>query len=112
MPTSLLEIIDLGNGEIILRRADEGGERGDSSSDNPGADSGANPGDSPGNEPLVTIRFSEESRMYIMDQGLEVAKAMIQAGIQAAAMVAEQAGVEVEAESAAAETAPPSRTLH
>lgn len=108
MPTSLLEIIDLGNGEIILRRADEGGERGANSSDNPGA----NPGDSPGNEPLVTIRFSEESRMYIMDQGLEVAKAMIQAGIQAAAMVAEQAGVEVEAESAAAETAPPSRTLH
>ena len=108
MPTSLLEIIDLGNGEIILRRADEGGERGDNSSDNPDA----NPGASPGNEPLVTIRFSEESRMYIMDQGLEVAKAMIQAGIQAAAMVAEQAGVEVEAESAAAETAPPSRTLH
>ena len=116
MPTSLLEIIDLGNGEIILRRADEGGERGDNSSDNPGADSGGNSGgksgDSPGNEPLVTIRFSKESRMYIMDQGLEVAKAMIQAGIQAAAMVAEQAGVEVEAESAAAETAPPSRTLH
>lgn len=112
MPTSLLEIIDLGNGEIILRRADEGGERGDNSSDNPGADSGGNSGNSPGNEPLVTIRFSKESRMYIMDQGLEVAKAMIQAGIQAAAMVAEQAGVEVEAESAAAETAPPSRTLH
>lgn len=108
MPTSLLEIIDLGNGEIILRRADEGGERGDNSSDNPGGNSG----NSPGNEPLVTIRFSKESRMYIMDQGLEVAKAMIQAGIQAAAMVAEQAGVEVEAESAAAETAPPSRTLH
>lgn len=112
MPTSLLEIIDLGNGEIILRRADEGGERGDNSSDNSGANLGDNPGDSPGNEPLVTIRFSEESRMYIMDQSLEVAKAMIQAGIQAAAMVAEQAGVEVEAESAAAETAPPSRTLH
>lgn len=111
MPTSLLEIVDLGNGEIVLRRADEGEQRGANASDNAGADS-ANPGKSRGNEPLVTIRFSEESRIYIMDQGLEVAKAMIQAGIQAAAAVAEQAGVEVEAESAAAQTPPPSRILH
>lgn len=108
MPTSLLEIVDLGNGEIVLRRADEGDERGANASDNPGANSDGKRG----NEPLVTIRFSEESRIYIMDQGLEVAKAMIQAGIQAAAAVAEQAGVEVEAESAAAQTPPPSRILH
>ena len=108
MPTSLLEIVDLGNGEIVLRRADEGDERGANTSDNPGANSDSKRG----NEPLVTIRFSEESRIYIMDQGLEVAKAMIQAGIQAAAAVAEQAGVEVEAESAAAQTPPPSRILH
>ena len=112
MPTSLLEIVDLGNGEIVLRRADEGDERGADASDNPGADSDANSDSKRGNEPLVTIRFSEESRIYIMDQGLEVAKAMIQAGIQAAAAVAEQAGVEVEAESAAAQTPPPSRILH
>lgn len=108
MPTSLLEIVDLGNGEIVLRRADEGDERGANASDKPGANSDSKRG----NEPLVTIRFSEESRVYIMDQGLEVAKAMIQAGIQAAAAVAEQAGVEVEAESAAAQTPPPSRILH
>lgn len=116
MPTSLLEIVDLGNGEIVLRRADEGDERGANAGDNPGADSNANSDANShskrGNEPLVTIRFSEESRIYIMDQGLEVAKAMIQAGIQAAAAVAEQAGVEVEAESAAAQTPPPSRILH
>ena len=120
MPTSLLEIVDLGNGEIVLRRADEGDERGANAGDNPGADSGANSSANSsadsrskgGNEPLVTIRFSEESRMYIMDQGLEVAKAMIQAGIQAAAAVAEQAGVEVEAESTAAQTPPRSRILH
>lgn len=74
MPTSLLEIVDLGDGEIVLQRADDEGE------------------------PLVTIRFSDESRMYILDQGLEVAKVMIQAGIQAAAQVAEQAEVEVEVE--------------
>ena len=112
MPTSLLEIVDLGNGEIVLRRADEGDERGANAGDNPGANSNANSDSKRGNEPLVTIRFSEESRIYIMDQGLEVAKAMIQAGIQAAAAVAEQAGVEVEAESAAAQTPPPSRILH
>ena len=61
MPASLLEIVDLGDGEIVLQRADDD------------------------SEPLVTIRFSEESRVYMMDNGLEVAKAMIQAGIQAAA---------------------------
>ena len=72
MSTSLLEIVDLGDGEIVLQRAD---------------------GDS---EPLVTIHFSDESRLYLMDNGLEVAKAMIQAGIQAAATLAEQAELEVE----------------
>jgi hypothetical protein len=72
VPTSLLEIVDLGDGEIILQRADESGE------------------------PLLTIRFSDESRMFIMDQGLEVAKAMIQAGLQAAASLSEQGEIEVE----------------
>ena len=40
--------------------------------------------------PWCVISFSEESRVYLMDNGLEVAKAMIQAGIQAAAVIAEQ----------------------
>ncbi|RLQ23108.1 hypothetical protein DWB85_03815 [Seongchinamella sediminis] len=66
MSASLLEIVDLGDGEIVLQRANDD------------------------SEPLVTIRFSEESRVYMMDNSLEVAKAMIQAGIQAAAEVAEQ----------------------
>lgn len=72
MPASLLEIIDLGDGEIVLQRADDD------------------------SEPLVRIRFSDESRVYLMDNGLEVAKAMIQAGIQAAAMIAEQGEMEIE----------------
>lgn len=72
MSASLLEIVDLGNGEIVLQRADDD------------------------SEPLVTIRFSEESRVYMMDNSLEVAKAMIQAGIQAAAEMAEQGEVEIE----------------
>ncbi|MEM1153668.1 MAG: hypothetical protein AAGI44_05975 [Pseudomonadota bacterium] len=82
MSASLLEIVDLGDGEIVLQRADDD------------------------SEPLVTIRFSDESRIYLMDNGLEVAKAMIQAGIQAAAAIAEQG------EQEAAEEEPVSRMLH
>lgn len=77
MSASLLEIIDLGDGEIVLQRADDD------------------------SEPLVTIRFSDESRVYLMDNGLEVAKAMIQAGIQAAAVIAEQGEMEIETTSEA-----------
>jgi len=72
VPASLLEVIDLGDGEVVLKRADED------------------------SEPLVRIKFSDESRVYLMDNGLEVAKAMIQAGIQAAAMIAEQGEMEIE----------------
>ena len=82
MSASLLEILDLGDGEIVLQRAEDD------------------------SEPLVTIRFSDESRVYLMDNGLEVAKAMIQAGIQAAAVIAEQGEMEIETSS---ET---SRVLH
>lgn len=66
MATSILEIVDRGNGEIVLRRPE---------------------GDS---EPVVTIRFSEEARDYMLDNGLEVARAMIQAGIETAAIIAER----------------------
>ena len=61
---SLFEIVELASGEFVLRR--------------PG-DEGA---------PLVEIRFGPESRRYLSDSRLEVAKAMIEAGIQAAAHVA------------------------
>ncbi|MDG1986630.1 MAG: hypothetical protein P8J18_01500 [Halieaceae bacterium] len=67
MSTSLLEIVDLGNGEIVLQRADDS------------------------SEPLVTIKFSEESQTYLLENGLEVARVMIQAGIQAAAAIAQDA---------------------
>ncbi len=73
MSTSFLEIVELEDGEIVLQRSDEDAE------------------------PLVQIRFSEESRLYMMDNGLEVAKAMIQAGIQAAAALSEQSELELEA---------------
>jgi len=81
--SSFLEIVDLGNGEIVLQRSDDDAE------------------------PLVTIRFSDETRVYLTDNNLEVARAMIQAGIQAAA---DLAGQEDEEEMSAVTEA--SRTLH
>lgn len=72
MSSSFLEIVELANGDIVLQRAEEDGE------------------------PLVLIQFSEESRVYLMDATLEVARAMIQAGIQAAAQIAEQGEFELD----------------
>jgi hypothetical protein len=83
--TSILEIVELSDGEIVLQRADDD------------------------NGPLVTIRFSEESRLYLMDNGLEVARAMIQAGIQSAAELAERGDSEIESAVSLAESA---RILH
>lgn len=81
MAASLLEIVDCGEGEFILKRAEDD------------------------SEPLVTINFSEEARGYMTDNGLDVAKAMIQAGFQAAAANSEP----VEESEGAAATP---RTLH
>ncbi len=84
MPTAMLEIVDLGNGEIVLQRTGDNAE------------------------PLVRISFSEESRGYLMDNGLDVAKAMIQAGIQAASYLVEQE--EQDIEEGTSDSAP--RTIH
>ena len=86
MSTSLLEIVDLGDGEVVLQRADDD------------------------SEPLVSIQFSEEASAYLMENNLEVAKVMIQAGIQAAAKMAEMSGLEMES-SESAEKAE-QRTVH
>ena len=86
MSTSLLEIVDLGDGEVVLQRADDD------------------------SEPLVSIQFSEEASAYLMENNLEVAKVMIQAGIQAAAKLAEMSSIEMES-SESAEKAE-QRTLH
>lgn len=58
---SLYEIVELSNGDVVLRRVD------DESS-----------------EPLVRIQFSEESLNYLGESKFEVAKAMIEAGMDAA----------------------------
>lgn len=86
MSTSLLEIVDLGDGEVVLQRADDD------------------------SEPLVSIQFSEEASAYLMENNLEVAKVMIQAGIQAAAKMAEMSGLEMESSEIAKKAE--QRTLH
>lgn len=69
MPSSVLEIIELSNGDIVLKRADNDEEE------------------------LVTIRFSEEAKAFIEDGAIDVAKAMIQAGIEVASAIADERGI-------------------
>ncbi|WP_269618370.1 hypothetical protein [Zhongshania sp. BJYM1] len=65
---SYLELVELDNGDIVLQRS-EGDEN-----------------------PLVTIKFSKETRDHIVGSALDVARAMVQAGIEAAAMSAGSEG--------------------
>lgn len=86
MSSSFLEVVELSDGEIVLQQADD-----------------------PDSEPLVTIRFSDESRAYMMDACIDVAKVMIQAGIQAAVQISDQYDVDDESQ---AETAVADRVVH
>lgn len=61
--SSFLEIVELVNGDIVLQRADGKGEA------------------------FMTIRFSDESRAYLPEGRLEVARAMIHAGIETASQM-------------------------
>ena len=79
MSSSFLEIVELSDGEIVLQQADD-----------------------PDSEPLVTIRFSDESRAYMMDACIDVAKVMIQAGIQVAVQISDQYDVDEEPQADAA----------
>jgi hypothetical protein len=63
--TSLLEIVELADGEIVLRDAEGDGR------------------------PLINIRFTNESEMVSATARLEVAKAMIQAGMATFAEIVE-----------------------
>jgi hypothetical protein len=70
--TSLLEIVDLGDGEVVLQRVEDE------------------------SEPLVSIQFSDEANTYLMGNNLEIARVMIQAGIEAAARLSEVNNLEVD----------------
>ncbi|WP_062065319.1 hypothetical protein [Cellvibrio sp. OA-2007] len=65
--SSFYEIVELLNGDVALARADD--EK---------------------NEPLVTIRFSEESLAFLGEEKFLVAKAMIEAGMEAAGDIADE----------------------
>lgn len=65
--SSFYEIIELTNGDVALARADD-----------------------ENNEPLVTIRFSPESLAFLGEEKFTVAKAMIEAGMEAAGDIADQ----------------------
>lgn len=85
MSSSILyEIVELSGGDIVLQRADGEGQ------------------------PLVRIQFSTEARAYISGASVEVAKAMIEAGIESAA---ELFDAKVEAEFEVTRPLPPHR-LH
>ncbi len=77
----------MGDGEVVLQRADDE------------------------SEPLVTIRFSDPSQRYMMDNCLEIAKVMFQAGIEAAALLAEEEEGEANMADFYSETEVP-HTLH
>lgn len=64
MSPSFFEIVQLANGDYALRRIDDDAA------------------------PLVRISFSEEAREMMEDRDMNVAKAMIAAGIEAAGNVA------------------------
>jgi len=63
MPTAFYEIVLLPDGDFALQRTDDDAE------------------------PLVRIRFSEEARGFLGEAGIEVAQAMIDAGIEAVEML-------------------------
>lgn len=65
--SSFYEIIELLNGDVALARADD-----------------------ESNEPLVTIRFSQESLAFLGEEKFLIAKAMIEAGMEAAGDLADQ----------------------
>jgi len=86
MSASLYEIVELSNGDVVLQRADENGD------------------------PLVSIRFSAESLSFMRDGKFDVAKAMIEAGMEVAGDLADAPHDEW---SDGAESEPyPKHTLH
>jgi len=67
MSSSFYEILELSSGEIVLKRSDDSSQ-----------------------EALVTISFSDESIAFLGGARFDVAKAMIEAGMEAASELADQ----------------------
>ncbi|EIK52223.1 hypothetical protein YO5_01524 [Stutzerimonas stutzeri TS44] len=67
MPTSFLEIVELPDGRIVLRRAED-------------------------EEVLVTLDFSDDTKLFLQGQHVEIAKAMFNVGVQMAGQISEVDG--------------------
>ncbi len=67
--TTLYEILELSTGEIVLKRMDEEETQEGEAIEADAAD------------PLVSIKFSEEALFFLGSAKLEIAKAMIEAGL-------------------------------
>jgi hypothetical protein len=63
--STLYEILELPDGDVVLQRVD---------------------GDE---DPLVRIRFSNQARAYMQEGNIEVARAMVEAGIRAMSRISE-----------------------
>jgi hypothetical protein len=72
MSSSFYEIVMLPDGEVVLQRSDENGE------------------------PLIRINFSEEALCYLREGSMDVAKAMIDAGIDAVEVLGNDGPVDEE----------------
>ena len=72
MSSSFYEIVMLPDGEVVLQRADEKGE------------------------PLIRIKFSEEALYYLREGSMDVAKAMIDASIDAVELLGHELPAEEE----------------
>jgi len=72
MSSSFYEIVMLPDGEVVLQRSDEKGE------------------------PLIRINFSEEALYYLREGSMDVAKAMIDAGIDAVELLGNERPAEEE----------------
>ncbi|MCQ4297448.1 hypothetical protein NAU58_17870 [Pseudomonas stutzeri] len=64
MPTSFLEIVELPDGRIVLRRAED-------------------------EQVLVTLDFSDDAKVFLQGQHVEIAKAMFNVGVQMAGRMSE-----------------------
>jgi len=64
MPTSFLEIIELPDGRLVLRRAED-------------------------ETVLVTLDFSDQAKQFLQGQHVEIAKAMFNTGVQMAGHMAD-----------------------
>jgi hypothetical protein len=70
MPTSFLEIVELPDGRIVLRRADD-------------------------EQALISLDFSADAKAFLHEQHVEVAKAMLNVGVQMAGRLAEGGEVDL-----------------